>query len=106
MVSIGICKTAMGWMSTLYKRLLAVIILLSSSRSVLMGLAGWIHDSLCNEQCGFLLACVFRGIFICIFSSGLKVAKFENSQLIRTITRNNFMKETRGFLLVSLNKET
>lgn len=60
-------------MSTLYKMLLNIIILLSSSRSVLAGLAGWIHDSLYNEQeYGFLLALVSVGVLIFIFPLGLK----------------------------------
>lgn len=74
-LSIGVCKTVMGEMSTLYKMLLHIIILLSSSRSVLADLAGWIHDSLYNEQeYGFSLASVSVGISILFFSSVLKVA--------------------------------
>jgi len=62
-------------MSTLYKMLLNIIILLSSSRSVLAGLAGWIHDSLYNEQeYGFLLAVVSAVVSVGIFIFPLDLA--------------------------------
>lgn len=78
-LAIGVCKAVMGEMSTLYKMLLHIIILLSSSRSVLADLAGWIHDSLYNEQeYGFLLASVSVGISIFIFSLGLKLLNVKN----------------------------
>lgn len=66
-------------MSTLYKMLLNIIILLSSSKSAFVGLAGWIHDSLYNEQeYGFLLALVSVGILIFIFSLSVALLNVKN----------------------------
>lgn len=66
-------------MSTLYKMLLNIIILLSSSKSALVGLAGWIRDSLYNEQeYGFLLALVSVGNLIFIFSLSVELLNVKN----------------------------